>query len=98
MKSFSNKSSLTRHFTRFKVCDDWCNNRNNTTEIPDVSKITKGIHLIVSELLEQAVGELECKFCKTKFITKGNQHKHFNTATVCNRLAFDEFKKIINNM
>ena len=95
MKNFANKSSLKRHQDRFKVCRDWI-------EVPQKSDttLTMGIHKIVDELLELAIGdngETECKFCKTKFITKGNHHKHFNTSTVCNRLAFQEFKKIINN-
>jgi hypothetical protein len=97
MKNFANKSSLKRHLDRFTVCKEWI----KIPQKPDTPLLTKGIHHIIDELLERAIGEngeTECKFCKTKFITKGNHHKHFNTATVCNRLAFQELKKLINSL
>lgn len=95
-KSFATKSSLKRHLNRYQVCKDWI-------ELPQKTdaNLTTGIHHIVDNLLEKSIGEngqFECKFCKTKFITKGNHHKHFNTASVCNRLAFLELKKMINNL
>ena len=65
----------------------------------DILKLTKGIHLIVNDLLEKAItnNKLECKFCKYTFSTTGNLHKHFNTSTLCNSMAYDEFKIIVNN-
>jgi len=96
MKSFTTKASLKRHHDRFTVCKDWI-------ELPqkeDVAKLTKGIHLIVDELLDKSIGEreLECRFCKTSFTNKGNHHKHFNYSTVCNRMAYKEFKKLFNEL
>jgi DNA-directed RNA polymerase subunit RPC12/RpoP len=96
-KCFSTKASLKRHQARFTVCKDWISQPKNT----DIAKLTKGIHLIIDDLLEKSIGngtELECKYCKTKFTNKGNHHKHFNTASVCNRLAYQEFKKLFNNL
>jgi hypothetical protein len=96
MKSFATKSSLRRHQDRFKVCKDWVENPAQSHK-----QLSSGLHHIVDELLEKSIGDNnqpECKFCKTKFITKGNHHKHFNTATVCNQLAFLEFKKLINSL
>jgi hypothetical protein len=95
-KTFATKSSLKRHLIRYQVCRDWI-------ELPQKTEtnLTTGIHHIVDNLLEKSIGEngnFECKFCKTKFITKGNHHKHFNTASVCNRLAFLEFKKMLNSL
>jgi hypothetical protein len=95
MKCFATKQSLHRHQDRFTVCKEWI-------ELPqkvDAAKLTKGIHLIIDELLEKSIGDgmLECKYCKTKFTTKGNHHKHFNSSTVCNRMAYQEFKKLFNN-
>lgn len=96
MKSFANKSSLKRHHDRFIVCKNWI-------ELPEKTdtQFSTGIHHIIDDILEKSItdtGEPECKFCKTKFISKGNHHKHFNTSTVCNRLAFIEFKKIMNSL
>jgi uncharacterized Zn-finger protein len=99
-KQFVNKSSLKRHHTRFKVCKDWIDNPEKNNEI-ELNKIPTGIHKYIYELMEKAIsdnGELECKFCNTKFATKGNHHKHFNTAALCNKLAFQEFKKLINEI
>lgn len=96
MKMFSTKGSLKRHQDRFTVCKEWI-------ELPqkiEINKLTKGIHLIIDELLEKSIsdGDLECKFCKAKFTTKGNHHKHFNSATVCNRMAYQEFKRLFENL
>jgi hypothetical protein len=96
MKSFSTKASLRRHQDRFTVCKDWIELPQKT----DISKLTKGIHLIVDELLDKSIGEneLECRFCKARFTSKGNHHKHFNYSTVCNRMAYQEFKKLFNEL
>lgn len=96
MKSFATKASLRRHQDRFTVCKDWI-------ELPqkvDIAKLTKGIHLIIDELLDKSIGEkdLECRFCKARFTSKGNHHKHFNYSTVCNRRAYQEFKKLFNEL
>lgn len=95
-KTFSTKASLKRHLDRTPVCVNWISLAKNTDIVP----LTKGIHLIIDDLLEKSIGngELECKYCSTKFTNKGNHHKHFNTATVCNRLAYQEFKKLFNNL
>jgi hypothetical protein len=95
MKSFATKGSKRRHQERFTVCKEWIELPQKT----DINKLTKGIHLIVDELLEKSIGDggLECKFCKAKFTTKGNHHKHFNSSTVCNRMAYQEFKQLFSN-
>lgn len=93
-KSFTTKSSLKRHHDRFPVCKDWI-------ELPQKSDIelTTGIHHIVDELLQKSISEDDsttCKYCKTKFSNTGNHHKHYNTSTICNKMAFQEFKKLLN--
>lgn len=95
MKSFATKASMLRHQARFTVCKEWIELPQKT----DITKLTKGIHLIIDELLEKSIGDggLECKYCKAKFTTKGNHHKHFNSSTVCNRMAYQEFKRLFNN-
>jgi hypothetical protein len=96
MKTFATKASLRRHQDRFTVCKEWIELPQKT----DIAKLTKGIHLIIDELLDKSIGdrELECKYCKVRFTTKGNHHKHFNSSTVCNRMAYQEFKRLFNNL
>ena len=95
-KTFTANSSLKRHFIRSPVCIKW----NALPEEDKNIKLTKGLHLVLNDVLDRAVSDenLECKFCKTKFTMKGNLHKHFNSATVCNRLAYLEFKKLFNDL
>jgi cytochrome c556 len=96
-KSFTVESSLNRHLERSTVCVNWI----NLPKKIDETKLKKGIHLIIDELLEKSIGndgELECKYCNMTFTNKGNHHKHFNTATVCNRLAFLEFNTLLNDI
>jgi hypothetical protein len=95
MKSFATKASMLRHQARFTVCKEWIERPQKT----DINKLTKGIHLIIDELLEKSIGDggLECKYCKARFTTKGNHHKHFNSSTVCNRMAYQEFTRLFNN-
>ena len=96
-KSYTVQASLRRHLERSTACVNW----NKLPQKNDGAKLTKGIHLLIDEMLDKAIGngtDFECKHCKTKFTTKGNHHKHFNSASVCNRLAFQEFKAMLNNL
>jgi len=96
-KTFTTEGSLKRHHVRNPVCVNWISLPEKTESVQP----TKGIHLIINDILEKAISvnsELQCKFCKTKFTNTGNHHKHFNTSTVCNQLAFQEFKKLFSNL
>jgi uncharacterized CHY-type Zn-finger protein len=96
VKTFATDSSLKRHHKRNPVCLNWITRSDKT----ETKHLIRGIHLLVNDILEKAISinELQCKFCKSTFTNTGNHHKHFNTATVCNRLAFQEFKKLFNNL
>ncbi len=97
MKTFATDGSLKRHHERSPVCVNWI----SLPEKKETVQLTRGLHLIVDDLLEKSMsldGKLECKFCKSKFINTGNHHKHFNTATICNQLAYQEFKKLFNSL
>jgi hypothetical protein len=97
LKTFSVISSLKRHQENNKACMNWI----SLPEKAETIKLEKGIHLIIDDLLQKSIsanGALECKFCKSKFINTGNLHKHFNSATTCNRLAYEEFKKMFNSL
>jgi hypothetical protein len=97
MKTFTAEGSLKRHHIRNPVCVNWISLPEKTEAV----QLTKGIHLIINDVLEKAISvnsQLQCKFCKTKFTNTGNHHKHFNTSTVCNQLAYQEFKKLFNSL
>jgi hypothetical protein len=94
-KVFSTQTYLDNHYKNTIVCKKWI----ELAEKPPIVN-TKGIHLIIDELLEKSINDnnkLECKYCKYVFSIKGNLHKHYNTSILCNSLAIDEFKKLMNN-
>jgi hypothetical protein len=101
MKKVSNIESLEKHYEKNPACAKW----KSLTLLPNASlpntSFKKGIHLIINELLDKSIhinGKLECKFCNKTFVNTGNLHKHFNNATVCNRLAYIEFKELFNSI
>jgi len=97
MKIFLKESYLKHHQNKHTVCKDWL----QLSEKSNLIKLKKGIHLIINDLLNKTISDndnLECKFCKCKFSNKGNHHKHYTYSTVCNSMAYDEFKKNINNI
>jgi len=95
MKTFVTEVSLKQHIDKSTACKSWINHPQKDTMV----KLSKGIHLVIDDLLNEAIsnnGTLECKFCKCKFSNKGNHHKHYNSSAVCNNMAYDEFKKLIS--
>lgn len=97
-KTFTTEGSLKRHYTRYPVCEEWLSSHGK----PRNTTLTKGIHLLVVDLVEKAIcddnKEFTCKFCKLSFSNKSNHHKHYNTATVCNHMAYNEFIKLMHTL
>jgi len=96
-KKFSSDSCLKRHYERFPVCKDW----SSLSKESNCKKLTKGIHLVIEDILDEILkseNNLECKYCKITFTNKGNHHKHYNSATACNRLAYKDFVKAISSL
>jgi hypothetical protein len=96
IRIFSTQKYLDKHYNNNVVCKKWI----ELPKKPSMLKLTKGIHLIIDDLLENAItdnNKLECKFCKYIFSTKGNLHKHFNTSALCNGMACSEFKIVVSN-
>jgi hypothetical protein len=71
--------------------------KEKLNETPDIIKLTKGIHSLINELLEKAITNiiLECKFCSKTFNTRQDHHNHYSMSTMCNNMAYNEFKKLI---
>lgn len=98
-KSFDTNTALHFHYEKNSVCLKWNAQKINNAESFSPEK---GIHMWLYDVLEQVVAEsdnkLQCKFCETKFINKGNLHKHFTGSVACNRFAFYELKKMIDTL
>ena len=95
-KTFINNILLKKHHEKNQACVKWMS-------LPKKSDthLKKGLHLIIDDLLKCSIsidGKLECKHCSSTFTNNGNLHKHFNTSTVCNRLAYQEFKSSFNSL
>jgi hypothetical protein len=96
-KSFRTPKEFKVHCQNAEMCAMWATLPNQE----DYEMPSQPIHLLIDELVTKAVtGEipLQCRFCKTVFVNKGNHHKHFYNAHVCNRMAYVEFKKIIGHL
>jgi hypothetical protein len=99
MKVFSTRTALQSHYVKNPECVKW---NELQIEQSDFISPKRGIHLWLYDILEQIIAEspeksLQCKFCNKTFINKGNHRKHFNTSTVCNRLAFYQLKILIDS-
>ena len=86
MKGFASKQSLDRHKDRHPLCKDW--KETNAQPV-----LLESVYKWATETLETALRDAKkdailCKFCKKEFANIGNLHKHFASATVCNRLAY----------
>lgn len=94
-RTFTVEASLKRHLGRNPSCVKWI-------ALPQKENIElkTGIHLVINDILKDSIsdGKLECKFCYSTFTNTGNLHKHFNVSHVCNRLAYQEFKKRFNSL
>ena len=91
-----NNILLKKHHEKNQACVKWISFPQKSD-----THLKKGLHLIIDDLLKCSIsidGKLECKHCSSTFTNNGNLHKHFNTSTVCNRLAYQEFKSSFNSL
>jgi hypothetical protein len=93
-KIFTTKGSLTRHQQGNMSCQKWL----ALSKEQQIPVIDKPIHMIVDDYLRKATtGDkpYQCRFCSMIFTNRGNHHKHYQTATSCNRMAYLEFKQLV---
>jgi hypothetical protein len=102
LKTFTVIGSLRRHYERSEACLGLKKLSKLNNFIPETTAaIPKPIHLFIDDILEKAIrnnDKLECKYCKLTFSSRGNHHKHYAFAVSCNKLAFLEFKRLINEI
>jgi len=90
-KNFTTKQSLERHHYRFPLCRNWKGG--------DEPVLEQSVYSWSLDKIEQALTKgncRTCRFCEKEFSTLGNFHKHFESATVCNRLGMSEIKKVFS--
>ncbi len=94
-KIFLKRWYYTKHLKNNPVCVEWQKHPNKDDNL----HLDNAMHILVNNLLEQSLTQsnnLICRWCNSDFTSVGNLHKHFINANVCNRMAFYEFKKLIN--
>jgi ferredoxin len=92
LKVCPSEGSLIVHYDKSLPCRTW-------VFLPEQDKTpppNKPIHMYMDDFLHDVITgpiENQCIFCKTRFKSTGNHHKHYYNSVACNRLAFYEFKK-----
>ena len=89
--------STRRHHKRFPECVTWSKRQDRDVNFDP----PKGIHLFVDDLVDKVLTAEDpcvCKYCDSRQTTPGNLRRHFNTAKICNRMAFIEFRKLVNSI
>ncbi len=89
-KNFTTKQSLERHHYRFPLCKNWKGGHEAVLE----QSVYSWAKDKISDALTKNNTCKTCRFCKKEFSTIGNFHKHFESATVCNRLGREQIKKV----
>jgi hypothetical protein len=96
-KVFSSTLNRCRHMITSDACKKWL-------ALPETDKnrpLMPPIHELVDTWLHDAISRPSdnlCQFCTTIFSNKGNLHKHYQTSTVCNRLAYLSFMKLMSSL
>ncbi len=94
-KIFSTKGSLIRHRQTTTVCQKWL-------ALPveqQLPMVDKPIHMISDDYLKKATtGDkpFQCRFCSIIFTNRGNHNKHYQSAQICNRMAYIEYKRLVS--
>ena len=96
-KVFSSTLNRCRHMITSDACKKWL-------ALPEIDRKRPAmppIHELVDKWLHDAISRPSdnlCQFCTTIFSNKGNLHKHYQTSTVCNRLAYLSFMKLMSSL
>jgi uncharacterized Zn-finger protein len=92
-KGFISDHVLSDHLDKSKACKKWLSLSSEQHTLI----LKKPIHQFIDDCLSKSLmidQQIECKFCNSTFVNKGNLHKHFSTSIPCNRLAYHEFKTL----
>lgn len=96
-KAFVTKQSLERHKVRHPLCKEWESREENKIVAPPAPPKESAYEWAL-KIVEESLSivnvdkKVACRYCSQSFSNVGNLHKHFNTAVVCNKLAYVKIK------
>jgi hypothetical protein len=95
-KYFATKASLKRHHERKKSCKELC---ESTIEpkitCPDAPYIVDWVDKLIANAISGNSEGPYCKHCDVEFANKSNLNKHLTKSVACDKLAKQEFMKLI---
>ena len=96
-KYFATKASLKRHHDRKKSCKEICEKpaEDAVTEVPDKPYIIDWIEELTVKAISGDSEKPYCKHCEVEFANKSNLQKHLSKSVACDKLAKQEFVKLI---
>lgn len=95
-KFFATKASLKRHHERKKSCKE-LSEKPIATEapIPDKPYIVDWIDQLLMKSISGDSDKSYCKHCDIEFANKSNLQKHLGKSVACDKLAKQEFLKLV---
>ncbi len=101
-KYFTTKASLKRHHDRKKSCKELCQKKEDlsgsqTPEVPTKPYIVDWIEELQAQAISGDSEKPYCKHCEVEFANKTNLSKHLSTSVACDKLAKQEFLKLLTN-
>ena len=104
---FATKASLKRHHDRKKSCKELCEKKEdlsgNAIELPDKPYIIDWVDTILRKSISGHLATDQgdkpyCQFCEVEFANKSNLNKHLSKSVACDKLAKQEFLKLLQKM
>jgi hypothetical protein len=98
LRVYSTSAAYRQHLETSGPCIEALSNEEKKT----IPYLQQPLYILLDHWLSlsttQPDSPLTCRHCKSTFSTRSNLNKHYSHAFTCNRLAYHEFKKIIQSM
>lgn len=95
-KYFATKASLKRHHDRKKSCKEICEKSVEEVHVPEKPYIVDWIEQLTVKSISGDSEKPYCKHCDVEFANKSNLNKHLSKSIACDKLAKEEFVKLIS--
>ena len=97
-KFFATKASLKRHHERKKSCKE-LSEKPVVTEaaLPEKPYIIEWVDQLMTKAISGDSEKPYCKHCEIEFANKTNLNKHLSKSVACDKLAKQEFMKLLTN-
>lgn len=97
-KYFATKASLKRHHERKKSCKELCEKPVVTeAALPEKPYIVDWVDQFMTKAICGDSDKPYCKHCDVEFANKTNLNKHLSKSVACDKLAKQEFMKLLTN-